>query len=355
MKLHFPTVSIHDDTATIRDAVSPSAGGVPHPAGGAGILLVSDLPPPDFDQLQAMFHHLAHTEEGQALAQDLNRAYTKNLVYKDSFASGNGGPQVDLKRVLDLSPERLQVIYQAHPEIANGKAQDLQETLEYWNELSTKYAPKLLDAVAQAIVGTVHEEQNHKAAITSDAAWNFRMVDYFPRNNNHNSEGGDLVEPPRCSEHRDFGTFTLISTTGPGLQVQYQGDWHDVPYEKNTSVLLFGWCTQIRSNGRIPAALHRVVDSADDDERRTSMVLFCAPKHPETPLEPIVLPHEQPRYISDIHVGQLRGNMARKWKHREGTLSEHDKILEEEEIRTTLLQTQDDVVRQHHARTATAV
>jgi hypothetical protein len=44
-------------------------------------------------------------------------------------------------------------------------------------------------------------------------------------------------------------------------------------------------------------------------------------------------------------VGQLRGKMARKWRHREGTLDEEDKILEEEEIRTTNLRTQDDVIK----------
>jgi hypothetical protein len=36
--------------------------------------------------------------------------------------------------------------------------------------------------------------------------------------------------------------------------------------------------------------------------------------------------------------------MARKWRHREGTLNAADRQLEEEEIRTTKLVTQDDVV-----------
>ena len=36
--------------------------------------------------------------------------------------------------------------------------------------------------------------------------------------------------------------------------------------------------------------------------------------------------------------------MARKWRHREGTLNATDRQLEEEEIRTTKLVTQDDVV-----------
>jgi hypothetical protein len=36
--------------------------------------------------------------------------------------------------------------------------------------------------------------------------------------------------------------------------------------------------------------------------------------------------------------------MARKWRYREGTLSDKDRILEEEEIRLTNMMTQDHVV-----------
>jgi hypothetical protein len=90
-----------------------------------------------------------------------------------------------------------------------------------------------------------------------------------------------------------------------------------------------------------------VADASIDNvvPRRTSAVLFCAPKMSDTPLEPIVKDGEERVYISGIKVGQLRGNMARKWRNREGTLSEQDKIMEEEEILATNMRSQDDVVK----------
>jgi hypothetical protein len=174
---------------------------------------------------------------------------------------------------------------------------------------------------------------------------NFRMVDYYARPKS--------AVPPRCGEHRDFGSYTLIFADEPGLQFFVDGEWHDVgPIPAGSALLLFGWCTQIRSNGRIPAALHRVVDGgqAVDGEdgvipRRSSLVLFVAPKDAGTPLEPVVFEGEERKYISGIKVGMLRGNMARKWRYREGTLSKEDKILEEEEILHKNLKTQDDVVQ----------
>lgn len=119
----------------------------------------------------------------------------------------------------------------------------------------------------------------------------------------------------------------------------------DLPtIEDGTAILLFGWCTQIRSNGRIPVALHRVTD-VDGVSRRTSAVLFCAPKLDDTPLEPEIRIGEERVYISGIKAGQLRGNMRRKWQKREGTLSRDGMILEEKEIFATHIFTQDDVVK----------
>jgi hypothetical protein len=42
-------------------------------------------------------------------------------------------------------------------------------------------------------------------------------------------------------------------------------------------------------------------------------------------LEPAVLPGEEAQYFEGIRVGQLRGKMVHKWRHREGTLEEEDK------------------------------
>lgn len=126
-------------------------------------------------------------------------------------------------------------------------------------------------------------------------------------------------------------------------------EWVDVPtVEAGSAFLLFGWCTQIRSNGRIPAVVHRVTDPAPDNgvfARRLAAVLFCAPKHSETPLDPVMAEGEVRVYKSGVLAGQLRGAMARKWQKREGTIKPKDMILEEKEILETNMLTQDDVVQ----------
>lgn len=99
----------------------------------------------------------------------------------------------------------------------------------------------------------------------------------------------------------------------------------------------------VPTTASLPAVLHKVDDDIDA-ESRMSAVLFCAPKKVETLLEPVVRPGEKQQYIGGIKVGHLRGKMARKWRYREGTLSEDDRVLEEEEIRMTDMTTQDHVV-----------
>eukprot|EP00956_Cyclotella_meneghiniana_P045862 scaffold388056_cov73-Cyclotella_meneghiniana.AAC.1 len=295
---------------------------------GNGILILSDLPKAPFTEFQSTLRGLSTRPD---LVSRLNNAYKSNLVYKDSFANNNGGACVDMKRVLDLSPERLDEISRNEPNFDLLKTGSLKNTLDYWMSLTKDFAPKIGCAVAYAIGSD---------DVLKDASFNYRMVDYYPRDvNDINS-----FVAPRCGDHRDFGSWTLVFPDEMGFQVFMNGEWMDVPrVEEGSALLLFGWCTQIRSNGRIPAVLHRVSD-AEGVDRRTSGVLFCAPKMEETALEPVVLANEERVYVSGIKAGNLRGSMRRKWKKREGTLSEEEKILEEKEILATNMWTQDDVV-----------
>ncbi|KAJ3183726.1 hypothetical protein HDU85_002155 [Gaertneriomyces sp. JEL0708] len=298
-----------------------------------GVLRITGLPTVPFKDLQALFDVLNEVPE---LGQRANQAYTKNQVYKDSFGQGNGGPNVDHKRLLDLSPERLEAILLHDPELAILLIRDHALILQFWESLANEAAAKVVDALALAI-GT--------DSIKEDCHFNYRMVDYQSRTL-HSA-------PPRCGLHRDFGLFTLIFSREPGLELfdESSSEWMPVPASKeDEAILMFGWCTQIRSNRRIPAILHRVTDTGRENtefhavQRRLSAVFFCAPKHVDTLLDPVVLPGEPQRYLGGIKVGDLRGKMARKWRHREGTLNESDKIEEEKQILTGLV-SQDDVVR----------
>jgi len=319
MKLYYPaSISFDSSSEDLSAAINDSKG----------IILLTNLPKAPFSEIQTAFDGLHARPD---LVTRLNNAYMSNLVYKDSFSMGNGGASVDMKRVLDLSPERLGEITRNDPNLDLLKEGSLKETIEYWEHLKMNVAPKVGRAVADAI---------GSEDLLKDSAYNYRMVDYYPRTDD--VEGSVA---PRCGEHRDFGSYTLVFPNDVGLQVYVEGQWMDLPsVEDGTAILLFGWCTQIRSNGRLPALLHRVAD-ADGVLRRTSAVLFCAPKKDDTPLEPVVKAGEEQLYISGIKAGNLRGSMRRKWQKREGTLSEEGKVLEEEEILATNMVNQDDVVK----------
>ena len=362
LSLSFPSISLTQSSVTeIASAME---------AAREGVLYVTDLPAaPLGTAVPALLDHLAANNDdsdsddnGNNLGRRLNRAYANNLVYKDSWKAGQGGPTVDRKRVLDLSPERLEAIRQADPALLNCDGGDddqppaLAATLAFWETLR-----RSSDKLSRSLAVAVGSDE-----LLRDVHFNYRMVDYYKTNTNENDKNNDssCPEAPRCGEHRDFGSFTLIYAQQPGLELFHEPSqtWLPVPVPSQqdtegacnctctSAVLLFGWCTQIRSNGRIPAALHRVVkeDSMDDggNRRRVSAVLFTAPKHCETYLRPVVRPGESQQYVDGIQVGQLRGKMAMKWQSREGTLSPDKAMLEEEEIRRAPHRlTQDDVVR----------
>merc|ERR1719187_1053364 len=160
------------------------------------------------------------------------------------------------------------------------------------------------------------------------------MVDYPPRLPSYlrdQSEHG-----PRCGAHRDFGTFTLIFPDGiSGLEVmlcEETGLWHPIEVSASSAILLFGWCANIRSNDRIPATLHRVVDAAPGANgvvpRRQSAVFFLAPA-PETVLEPKLMSGEDAVFKS-FTAGELKDIAGRKWRYREGTLAEEKDRRDEE-------------------------
>jgi isopenicillin N synthase-like dioxygenase len=63
-----------------------------------------------------------------------------------------------------------------------------------------------------ADLATLHEARNN----------NLRLIDYFP-----------CAEPsgPRCGEHRDYGTYTIVFQDGAvgGLEFDIDGKWVQVP------------------------------------------------------------------------------------------------------------------------------
>jgi len=283
--MQIPVVSLSASTVEIAHRIACSQG----------YLVLTDLESqPPFQAIQGTFDELP---TGEDVASRLHEAYTKNLICKDSagFRDFCGH-----ERVLDFNTEHLKKIKLASPEFPMSSVQDekVARMLRFWESCALDVMPKLVKAISLAI-GTDD--------VSADAHCYFRMVDYYERP--ALAQGAPLH---RCEEHRDFGTASLIFPSDvKGLEIFADDKWQAVPpvHPHAAGILIFGWCTQIRSNGRIPAVLHRVVDAEAVHgvvPRRTSAVLFIAPKEKESPLEPMIQEGEARRYISGAKVGLLR-------------------------------------------------
>ncbi|MBE3016051.1 isopenicillin N synthase family oxygenase [Microbispora sp. NEAU-D428] len=112
---------------------------------------------------------------------------------------------------------------------------------------------------------------------------------------NYPSPATAPVEPGqwRFGAHRDRSCFTILSTSGPGLEVEdAYGVWHPVPVRPdafivNVGSMLAGW-----TGGRWTAPMHRVssprADASPDQapSRRQSLAFFYSPD-PTVTLDPL--------------------------------------------------------------------
>lgn len=89
-----------------------------------------------------------------------------------------------------------------------------------------------------------------------------------------------LYYPPQKREylaisHIDKGITTHWYEDAPGLQVFWNGRWHNVSHDKNHVQGYFGLLGQYYSHSNFPALCHRVVSSKETQERgRNSIVMF---------------------------------------------------------------------------------
>lgn len=276
-----------------------------------------------------------------SLISTLNAAAPEHLVYKDSFLFGHGGSTIDRKRVLDLSPQRLETLEQLYPDfsVAPAYQQYLATPIQFFQTMVDQFCTKISNAVSLAS-GCPLDERINVA---------YRMVDYY-------SVDPTASPSPRCGQHQDFGYFTLIFADVPGLEVYVYDDiinewqWKILPFCASTSAyLVCGLCTQIRSNNRIKAILHRVSNSGLPSSSatdigvttapRTCAILFVAPSA-ESVLQSTVLPPvESNQYPHSISAGELKELIGKKWRRREGT------IITESESNTSY-PTQQDIIQQ---------
>jgi isopenicillin N synthase-like dioxygenase len=122
--------------------------------------------------------------------------------------------------------------------------------------------------------------------------------------------------------------------------VKIDGEWRPVQVAARGSAhIIFGRCTEIRSNGRISACFHRVADNTPSSSlivpRRLSAVLFVAPNYKCTRLDPVVREGEMKKFDSVAAIelsGHRLGNRTRQWKTRDEAITnitKENKLKEE--------------------------
>jgi len=96
--------------------------------------------------------------------------------------------------------------------------------------------------------------------------------------------------------HTDYECFTILHTTGPGLEVMNaEGEWIDAPPLPSAFVVNIGDLLEVLTNGRWVSTTHRV--RPVQSERYSFPLFFCLDYHTVVePLAAFVPPSEAPRY-----------------------------------------------------------
>ena len=278
-------------------------------AGTTGVAFINSLPiRPPIAAIQRLFVRLY---ADPSLASRLNATYPKRGVFKASCLNPASSPKIDQKTTIDLSAKRLQELRKLDPDLVEALGQDFTNVLEFYTAIETDVLPILTQATSRisgANLEPLHNEMNN----------NLRLIDYFPCAD---------ASGPRCGEHRDYGTYTIVFQDGAvgGLEFEIGGKWIKVPASAE-AVVSWGWCGAILSNDTIKAAKHRVMKTLPLLQRRTTAVVFVAPNM-DVPLMPVGdLERKHAGWRQDILEGKMsvaafKEVISKKWRLREGNES----------------------------------
>jgi len=299
-------------TATAEDAFNSLS--VAASTTGVG-LLTNLVAKPPINAIQRLFATLYSRPD---LASRLNATYPIRGVFKTAALDPNSPQGIDQKTTIDLSVMRLQKLRELDPALVEDLGIDFTTVLEFYTTVERDLLPLLMKATsafAGADLTPLHKNHNN----------NLRLIDYFP------AAGAG----PRCGEHRDYGTFTIVFQDGAvgGLEFEVDGRWVPVPAYVD-AVVSWGWCGAILSNDGVHAAKHRVMKTIPAYQRRTTAVVFVAPD-----LDAILKPVDGKgtgnwaKKIMDgkLGVGEFKEVISKKWRHREGNGDEKLEVVEGEQ------------------------
>lgn len=304
-----PTIDLSNTSPEVAFDVLSTA------ASSTGVALITNLAArPPITAIQRLF---ARLYADPALAARLNATYPTRGVFKAACLNPSSNPAIDQKTTIDLSVRRLQHLRDLDPALVDELGADFTAVLAFYAAVEGDILPLLTAATSRLAGGDV-------APLHAQANNNLRLIDYF--------QGAGTG--PRCGEHRDYGTFTVVFQDGAvgGLEFDVDGKWIQVPAHVD-AVVSWGWCGAILSNDRIKAARHRVLRTWPATERRTTAVVFVAPDL-EACLRPLVLEEGEGARNAwrdgilngEVTTGAFKEVIAKKWRRREG--NEEGEVVE---------------------------
>jgi isopenicillin N synthase-like dioxygenase len=223
----------------------------------------------------------AHHDES---APDLKANFTMGRMdvdERDPYYSGETGRQMFQPNIWPVRPARFRPI------------------LTEYSAAGETLALTLMEIFALAL-----DLPQHYFADKLDKSMNFLRVLDYPA----------LVEPPRPNQfrigpHSDYGTLTLVTADGPGLQVKTRaGEWEDVPYVPHGIQVNIGDMMEQWTNDRWVSTQHRVLVPADPaarQQRRQAIAFFLTANY-DTVIAPFetLVDRAHPARYAPVSAGQ---------------------------------------------------
>lgn len=206
--------------------------------------------------------------------------------------------KVDWREQLDIGPER-PALDRTHyiedfwalqgPNLWPAQIPELKILSEKWIEELSTLSQKILSVWASSLGAPA----NHFEESFDNLAAPLLKIARYPGKSGKGPQQG-------VGGHKDLGVLTLlyVEEGKGGLQVEYQGDWIDVPPVSGAFVVNIGEMLEIATNGYLKATLHRVV-SPGDGEDRISFPFFYAPRL-DAKIPEILLPAELAEHAPGI-------------------------------------------------------
>jgi isopenicillin N synthase-like dioxygenase len=235
------------------------------------------LPTAFIDQAQRL---IFRTSEDQDLAWELGIFYLKVPDWLDLEVARRFGRDIlDLKSPYRNIPQYGEL--EGFISLENNQQTKLALRRHRWDEhYPTEIAQfgRQLDDIGRAVIREVFRQSGIPEDLWTDASGGYSSGQgtAFLNFVHYDTSQPDLGLRP----HTDYGFVTILDATSPGLQIELDGQFRDVPVLDGHLVINFGealnFITQ-HSNRSVGAVVHRVTSQASSNPVRHGIVYFANP------------------------------------------------------------------------------